>query len=287
MSIAASPIASLPIAGRQPTGVGGVVGTQTSSQAQTSAASGSHTVANVTGVAAISQAQTSSATGTHTPAAVTATGASSQAQTSSASGAFSTGVSGSATSSQAQSSIASGSHTIAAVTGTATTSQAQTSAATGTQTIGVSGAASSSQAQTNQASGSFTIQAVGGAGTSSQAQTTSAIGNGDGQDAAPVSGGIDLFEAQRRNRRKTKEKPDDELTEKEAEIKALMQVAIQKSKKTAKSIKAAQMLAIKPIEPPNTELVAPKVIIEGIAQQANLISDDEIEIILSLMMEMM
>jgi hypothetical protein len=112
------------------------------------------------------------------------------------------------------------------------------------------------------------------------------INNGTAQTP---TGGIDLFEAQRRNKRKSQEKLSSELTEQEAEIKALMQVALVKSKKTAKSRKSAEML-LKPLELPierKTELVAPKVIIEGIIQsEVVLISDDDIEMMLALMMEM-
>jgi hypothetical protein len=289
--------------------VASVSGVGASSQAQTSAATGSHTVASVSGSGSTSQAQTSSASGAHAPLAVSGTGASSQAQTSAASGAFSTGISSTGissqaqttsaegshtiagvtcnvTSSQAQTTVATGSHTVAGVTSSVSSSQAQTTSATGAQTIGVNGVGASSQAQTAASSGSFAIQPVGGVASSSQAQTTASVGNGGGVDAPVFVGGIDLFEAQRRNRRKAK--PDNELTEQEAEIKALMQVVI--SKKTAKSRKAAKLFEIQPLELPKVEIApkqktkkTPKTVI----LDANYISDDEVEIILALMLEMM
>lgn len=106
---------------------GGISGTASSSQAQTSASAG--TVANppVSGTASSSQAQTSSATGTRTIPARTGTASSSQAQTSSATG----------------------TRTIPARTGTASSSQAQTSSASGVRSLPVTGIASSAQAQTS------------------------------------------------------------------------------------------------------------------------------------------
>ena len=100
--------------------------------------------------------------------------------------------------------------------------------------------------------------------------------------AIPLSGGIYYGEFSRLRKNKQKafaEKLESELTAQEAEIKALMQVVIVKSKKTRKS-RLAEAKFTKPM------LALPKVIIEGIIQQDSLISDDEIEIILALFIEM-
>lgn len=115
-------------------------GTATSSQAQTSAATG---LAGNIGTATASQAQTTNATGL---AGVIGTATSSQAQ--SATGAGAETYNGNATSSQAQTAEAVG---IAGVIGTATTSQAQTSDAIGV--AGIVGTATSSQAQTVNGAG--------------------------------------------------------------------------------------------------------------------------------------
>lgn len=173
---------------------GGVTGTGASSQAQTSSASGSHTVAAVTGTATSSQAQTSAATGAHAPAAVTGTATTSQAQTSAASGSHTiAAVTGSATSSQAQTSSASGSHTIAAVTGDATSSQAQTSAATGSHAVqAVTGISASSQAQSSSESGQF-YDGVVCSGTSSQAQASNAAGECVNPEQSAYSGGYEIW----------------------------------------------------------------------------------------------
>jgi hypothetical protein len=284
----------------------GVTGVLNSSQTQTIVVSGLHTAANVLGNSATNQAQSAAANGSYTVAAITGIATSSQAQTIAANGVFATGISGigatsqtqtssaagahavanvtgNVLSAQAQTSVVSGLHTVAGVTGNTISSQAQVITATGSQVLGVNGVVGSSQAQTIVVSGNFSIQPVSGVATTSQAQTISA---NNGVNTYIAIGGIDLFEAQRKNRRKPKEKPDNELTEQEAEIKALMQVVI--SKKTTKSRKAAKLFAIQPLELPKTGIkpkVAKKTKIKQDIQP--LITDDEIEMLLSLMLEMM
>lgn len=156
----------------------GVAGVSTTSQAQTSAASGTASPASVTAAVASSQAQTSAATGTHAPAAVTAASATSQAQTSSASGAQTFGVTADSATSQAQTSAASGTAAPAAVTGVSASSQAQTSSASGTAApAAVTAASATSQAQTSDASGVFVAAgSVSGASATSQVQTSAASG---------------------------------------------------------------------------------------------------------------
>ena len=156
----------------------GVAGVSTTSQAQTSAASGTASPASVTAAVASSQAQTSAATGTHAPAAVTAASATSQAQTSSASGAQTFGVTADSATSQAQTSIASGTAAPADVTGVSASSQAQTSSASGTAApAAVTAASATSQVQTSTASGVFVAAgSVSGISATSQAQTSAASG---------------------------------------------------------------------------------------------------------------
>lgn len=266
----------------------GVTGNATSSQAQSSTATGAHTVANVSGTGTNSQAQTSAATGTHSPANVTATGASSQAQTSIATGVFSTGVSGIGSSSQAQTSAASGTHTVAAVTGVGTSAQTQTSNATGTYAPqAVTGNATSSQAQTSNANGLFS-DGVLGAGTSSQAQTSNAVGVCTNPDGV-ISGGLSRQHIATLPRKKRVIREDDELeevelNERDAEIKALLEVV--KSKKTRKSRQAEAKLALPMLELPKVELISTKKTKKIDVSQYVPISDDEIELLLALMMEM-
>ena len=93
----------------------GVSGTGSTSQAQTTAGSGTATPQAITGTAATSQAQTVSGTGNAIPQAITGTIATSQAQTVSGSGDF----------------VAN-----AGITGTGSTSQAQTSSGVGEVTSG-------------------------------------------------------------------------------------------------------------------------------------------------------
>lgn len=99
------------------------------------------------------------------------------------------------------------------------------------------------------------------------------------------------FSTQRKNKQKANqefsEKLDSELTAQEAEIKALMQVVIVKSKKTRKSRLAEAKFTLPMLELPQKQVIAkPKVIIERIIRQDSLISDDETDMLLALFIEM-
>jgi hypothetical protein len=90
-----------------------------------------------------------------------------------------------------------------------------------------------------------------------------------------------------RLKRKKQQDNSVELSEQDAEIKALLEIVQEKSKKTVKSRRSAEMLAIKPLEMPITQQEEPKRIYLGVLQQKNyLISDDDIEMIIALMLEM-
>lgn len=129
--IAGKPISGFPLSSNPVAGIStDVTGVCASSQAQTTAGTGTVVDPAITGTAASSQAQTSAGTGTFTPAAVTGTATSSQAQTTAATGTTAAGVSGTASSSQAQTTAGTGVDADP-ITGVATSSQAQTTSGIG------------------------------------------------------------------------------------------------------------------------------------------------------------